>query len=147
MKKTTISSILACILITLFMYTAIHKLADYSTYSTQVKYSTILGGMHSFITPFVPTLEFIITILLVPVRWRQKGFYLSVLLLGLFTIYLTALYFTEDIPCSCGGIFNSISKPTHILLNILFIAASIAGYRLEKSIKIEIEKTRFSITR
>ena len=132
MPRKPLSEIICALLIFLFIYTGISKLLDYHTFRRQL-------GQSPFITFYAPLLawalplgEIIIAGMLSFNRTRLMGLYLSFFLLCLFTFYLTAmLQLSYYIPCSCGGVLQSLSWQAHIILNIAFILLTAAGTLLQ----------------
>lgn len=140
MKRTTIIDLIAALLMILFLYTGISKLAEYLVFKEQIAESPLLAKFASFIAVLLPITEFGATILLIVPRWRLKGFFASLTLMILFTLYIVAiLSFNEHIPCSCGGVIALLSWKQHIIFNGLFIVLSGIGIILERDIKSRIE--------
>jgi hypothetical protein len=77
----------------------------------------------------IPSVEIAISLALIFERTRMAGFYASLVLMSLFTIYTGSvlLHFFQYIPCSCGGVIKKLSWPQHMVFNLFFVAISIAG--------------------
>lgn len=136
MKKKTIVKVIIFLFVTLFLYTGVSKLTDYSTFKEQIALSPLLAPIAKPVAAWMPWLEFLaITLLIIP-RWRLKGLYICFILMILYTGYFIAIRsINEFLPCSCGGILSELSWAEHVLLNSLFIALSVAGIILELKIK------------
>jgi hypothetical protein len=84
-------------------------------------------------TPFlvwaIPCTEIAISVSLVFERTRLLGFYGSLVLMGLFTIYtgIILAHFFPYIPCSCGGVIKRLTWTQHLALNLFFVAISTVG--------------------
>jgi uncharacterized membrane protein YphA (DoxX/SURF4 family) len=136
MKKTTIVETITILFIILFLYTGISKVMDYSVFKEQIATSPILAPVSKLIAAGVPAVEFLVVFLLAIPRWRLKGLYASLILMILFTGYITALLsFSDQLPCSCGGVIELMSWSQHIIFNSLFIALAVVGVVLQKQLK------------
>ena len=124
---------IVALLVFLFLYTALSKYADQTTFKFSLHMSPILKGYSSIIAIAIPSIELIIVALLIIPKTRLWGLYSSVSLLSLFTIYLIGIIlFSKNLPCGCGGIINQLSWKGHILLNTIFISFSIFGIMSQK---------------
>jgi hypothetical protein len=133
MKRTTIIEIIIFLYSVLFIYTGISKLIEYSTFNQQLSESPIFAPIAPLISATLPWAEFIIVLLLILPRWRLKGFYLAFAMMTAFTVYIIGLLaFTDNLPCSCGGIIAELSWPQHIALNGCFILLAVIGIVLHK---------------
>jgi len=140
MKTSITVDIISILLMILFLYTGISKLTDHATFSEQLAGSPILKPVAPLIAWLIPSVEFLITVLLILPRWRLSGLYASLALISIFTIYVITLVSINDkLPCSCGGIIGSLSWPQHILVNSVFIVLSIIAIILQKRIKLQGE--------
>src|SRR5260370_39077030 len=110
MKRTTISEIISMLFVTLFLYTGISKLMEYAVFKEQIAASPVLKPFARWLVWLLPLSEFSAAILLFVPRWRLKGLYAAETLMALFTGYIIAiLTFSEHLPCSCGGVLQSLS--------------------------------------
>jgi len=133
MLKRTIPSIVALLLVVLFLYTGISKLMDYSVFKEQIAESPILAPIAPFIAWALPLVEFAVAVALFIPAWRLWGLYASSVLMLLFTGYIAALLsFSEELPCSCGGILQEMSWQQHLVFNITFTVLSIVSAILER---------------
>lgn len=113
------------LLIVLFIYAAVSKILDFSNFRVQLGKSPILDLFASTIAVVVPTIEILISFILIFKKTRKLGLYASFALLMMFTFYLIViLNYSYYIPCSCGGILQGLSWRAHILFNSLFIGAT-----------------------
>lgn len=129
--KIKILKVFRLLLIIMFSYTLFHKIFDMKSFLDTLKKSTIIEDYQiSIILYLTPFLEFI-TILALFLWKRIEGFYLSFILMLIFTIYLIALNnFSLYKGCSCGGIFNELSYLEHIIVNCSFIIISLLSILL-----------------
>jgi uncharacterized membrane protein len=132
MPQKRLIEIISALLVSLFVYTSISKLLDYSTFSWQLGQSPFITFYAPVISWALPAGELIIAGMLMSTRLRLQGLYLSFFLLCLFTFYLGAmLRLSYYIPCSCGGVLQSLSWQAHILFNCVFILLSVIGVLLQ----------------
>lgn len=127
-RKTSVE-VIVILLILLFAYTAISKMADTNAFGKQL-YNQPLP--YWFTAPFVwiiPIAELITAALLLMSTTRFYGLLLSVILMVLFTSYVALITFGffSRIPCSCGGVISSLSWAQHLVFNFIFLLLSIAG--------------------
>jgi uncharacterized membrane protein YphA (DoxX/SURF4 family) len=140
-KRTTLTEAISLLLIILFLYTGISKLWDYPVFKEQIGTSPLLVPLAPFVAGSLPWIEFIVVLMLIIPRWKLKGLYAAMGLLLLFTCYIIAiLIFNKNIPCSCGGVIESLSWNQHIVFNSLFILLAGIGIVLEKREKQESKK-------
>jgi|ERR1044072_5565372 uncharacterized membrane protein YphA (DoxX/SURF4 family) len=133
MLKRTIPGIIALLFVVLFLYTGISKLMEYSSFKEQIATSPILAPIAPIVAWALPLAEFAVAIALFIPAWRLRGLYASFALMLLFTGYIIAiLSFSEELPCSCGGVLEEMSWDQHLIFNITFTLLSIAGAILEK---------------
>ena len=56
----------------------------------------------------------------------------------MFTVYIILiLYFSDFVPCSCGGVLENLSWKEHVVFNVLFIMFALFSI-------LELEKRRNS---
>ena len=132
MPRKPLIEIICALLIFLFIYTGVSKLLDYQTFRRQLGQSPFITSYASLLAWALPLGEIFIAGMLLFNRSRLPGLYLSFFMLCLFTFYLTAmLQLSYYIPCSCGGVLQSLSWQAHIILNIGFILLTTAGTLLQ----------------
>jgi len=138
MKRTTIVEIISLFLLSLFLYAAISKIMDYTLFKEQLSDSPIMKPIAGLVAWSLPTVEFIVVLLLLVPRWRLRGLYASLGLLIVFTIYIVSmLAFSDHLPCSCGGLLEQLSWKQHVIFNAACIALAYTAIRLEKRIAKE----------
>lgn len=126
-KSITIE-ICASLLILLFVYTAVSKLLDFSTFRMQLGKSPFITGFAGVISYGLPILELVIAGLLLFKKTKMIGLYSSLLIMSMFTAYIYAmLNYSYYIPCSCGGVLASMTWGVHFWFNILFVVFAALG--------------------
>ena len=134
--KRTIVDIIAYLYVLLFLYAATSKLIGYDKSLLQMSKSPIITDYAHILVWIVPTLEIIISILLLINRTVLLGLFAALGLMCLFTAYIIAiLNFTDIIPCSCGGVLEKMNWDQHLIFNLAFLALAIAGILLTNIIK------------
>ncbi|RXJ45687.1 MauE/DoxX family redox-associated membrane protein [Gelidibacter gilvus] len=119
--------------ILLFVYAAVSKLLDFKTFETQIGQSSLLSGFFDWVPWGVITSEIVAALLLAFTKTRLLGLYLSLTLMLLFTVYITMiLYFSADIPCSCGGVLEALGWKGHLIFNGFFIVIALLGILIQR---------------
>ncbi|SMC98074.1 MauE/DoxX family redox-associated membrane protein [Pedobacter nyackensis] len=139
--KRTIVDIIAYLYVLLFLYAATSKLIEYDKSLLQMSKSPIITDYAHILGWFVPTLEIIISMMLLIKRTILLGLYTAFTLMCLFTAYIYAiLNYSDHIPCSCGGVLAQLGWNEHLIFNIAFIALALIGILLQA--KIEEKKAK-----
>lgn len=134
MKRSVIVDTVAALLILLFVYAAISKLLDYSTFKNQLEKSPFITLFAGTVAWSLPAVEIITALFLLTKPLRLIGLYLSLFLMSLFTLYIYAmLHYSYYIPCSCGGILSKMSWTSHLWFNLFFVVISIASILIDNS--------------
>ncbi len=132
-RKGLIVEIISALLIVLFFYTALSKLADPVTFRVVLGKSPLIGKNNVIVSWLVPIAEIMASFLLFVPRFRRAGLYASFVLMTAFTLYVGyMLIFTPDLPCSCGGVITKLGWKSHLLLNITFTILSLVALLLQK---------------
>lgn len=88
----------------------------------------MLSNFANILAIAVPVIEIVIAILLINKKTKLVGLSASVFLLMLFTGYIIAmLKFSDNIPCSCGGIISMLGWKGHIVFNLIFLVLALAS--------------------
>ncbi|WP_225874812.1 MauE/DoxX family redox-associated membrane protein [Pedobacter hiemivivus] len=133
--KRIIVDIITYLYVLLFLYTAASKLMDYENSELQMSKSPIITEFAYILVWLVPTIEIIISLLLIWTKTNFIGLYVSFMLMIIFTAYIIAiLNLSSHIPCSCGGVISALNWNEHLIFNIIFIILAFIAISL-KSIK------------
>lgn len=131
---------ISALLIFLFVYTASSKLIGHNSFVFTLSQSPLLKQFSIPLSWVIPLAEIIISCFLFVPRLRKIGLLLSVLLMTVFTIYISYMIaFTPQLPCSCGGVIKSLTWWEHLLLNISFIVIAFFGWLMIKKNKILLQ--------
>lgn len=131
MRHKCLIEILSSLFILLFVYTAVNKLMEFSSFKTVLTQSPLIGSFAAVIAWFLPLVELGIASLLFFGSTRKAGFYAAASLLILFTGYICyMLLFSNQLPCSCGGVLKFLNWRAHLLFNVIWILVAMVGLRL-----------------
>lgn len=131
MKRTIGANIISFVFIFLFVYAAASKLIDHQNFAIQLGQSPLLTAYAEWISWLVPLAECVTVVLLVNPKTRLVGFYGSLILMSAFTAYIICiLTLSIYVPCSCGGVLESLTWTQHLILNIGLVLSAIAGILL-----------------
>lgn len=141
-RKVFLEAIIA-LLISLFVYTAMSKILDVTTFSEQMHNQPLPRWLTDHLIWTIPSIELIISGLLFVKSFRGYGLLLSFIMLMIFTVYVALVYFNSfhRIPCSCGGVFKSMSWGTHLVFNLGFTLLALMGIHLERMEFQQFQKT------
>ncbi|MBZ9730765.1 hypothetical protein LB467_13805 [Salegentibacter sp. JZCK2] len=120
--------------ILLLFYAALSKLIEAPQFYNDLLNSPVFGNEKKavFISWVVPIIELAIAGLLISTKYRELGLYLASGLIFLFTVYIIwILEFSDNIPCSCGGIINNLSWQEHLVFNTCFLFLGGLGIYLQ----------------
>ncbi|MCX2680979.1 hypothetical protein OOZ15_13580 [Galbibacter sp. EGI 63066] len=132
LKQLLIDGIVA-LFILLWVYAAVNKLLDYEKFAVQIGQSPLLTDISGFVAWFIPAVEIIVSGLLAWPRSRLVGLYASFTLMVMFTGYIIAILgFSDNIPCSCGGVLEKLGWTEHLVFNIGFVLLAGVGIFMEK---------------
>lgn len=133
MKKNIIIDIICFLLIFLFVYAGISKLADHTNFHVQLDNMYLIHYAEPVLSYAIPIIEILIALALISLVFRLYALYASLLLLILFTIYLICMItFKTALPCSCGGVIGYLSWKQHIFFNCSFIILTVCGIYFSK---------------
>ncbi len=115
----------------LFTYTSIDKLTHLKDFQTDLSKSILIPDVTiPWLAYILPLFELLISLGFLTHRFFLMSLKNSIILMSLFTIYVSIIYyFSPDIPCSCGGIISNMSWPQHILLNFSFLLLLLIAYK------------------
>jgi putative oxidoreductase len=133
-KRNWLSDLIAAMLIFLFVYTAINKLMDIESFRAVISKSPIIHQNANLLSWLIPSVELIISLLLLIPVFREYAFLFSSILMGIFTVYVAyMLTFIPKLPCSCGGVIQQMNWTQHLIFNIFFFLLSILGWKIKRA--------------
>lgn len=130
-----IPTIVSYFFILLFVYASISKLLDFENFQVQIAQSPLLSAYADSISYGVIIIELVIAGLLSLNTSRIFGLFASFSMMIAFSVYIyLILYYSEFIPCSCGGILENMGWKTHLIFNIATcILAGLAIFMIKDS--------------
>lgn len=127
MKHRSIE-ILSSILILIFAYTGLTKLADLERFRAIISLSPVISWGANVLSLILPIIEIITALLLFIPSSRKWGLFVSLFLMCLFTLYIGYMtFFAPDRTCSCGGVLEDLSWQGHFIFNIVLTGLAGAG--------------------
>lgn len=118
MTRKILIDIAVFLYILVFVYAAVTKLRDYQKFVVQLGQSPIVTHYAKQLAWGVPTLEMVISALLFLPRTRVVALYAAFSLMVMFTTYVVlASRFSDYVPCSCGGVLESMTWGEHLAFN------------------------------
>lgn len=115
----------------LFCYAAISKVLDFEKFQDQISASPLLNEFSQFLPYTIIIVEVLIARLLCYRKTRTIGLIGSLVLMLIFTGYITLLLSTsKNLPCSCGGILEKMSWSQHLYFNIGCVILSVIALGL-----------------
>lgn len=133
-KRQVLLECISALLIMLFLYASLSKFLDFHTFIGEMNNQPLPNSWTPFLVWIIPCSEILICIALLFERTRLLGFYASLILMSLFTIYsiIILLNFFGRIPCSCGGVIKRLTWKQHVVFNLFYVALSIIGIVLQR---------------
>ena len=129
--RSIISNTILFLLITLFVYAAVSKLADRQHFAAVLSKMPIIKSKARALSFLVPIDELLAALLLFFPKTRVYGLWISLMLMVLFTGYITYLMlFAPHLPCSCGGVLQNMSWKEHLVFNTFFLLLPGIGIKL-----------------
>lgn len=133
-KRQVVLESISALLIMLFMYASVSKFLDFRTFMMQMNNQPFPHALTPFIVWIVPISEILISVAVIFERTRLLGFYASLILMSLFTIYtgVVLMHFFSYIPCSCGGVISKLTWRQHLVFNLFFVLVSAVGIYVQR---------------
>ncbi|MBD3905404.1 hypothetical protein NAL32_12830 [Chryseobacterium sp. Ch-15] len=97
-------------------------------FQVQLAQSPMFGQYSNIVSYLTIASESIVVLMLLFKRFRLTGLYASLGLMTAFTAYIYVIInYSDSIPCSCGGVLENMDWNTHLIFNLVCVAASIIG--------------------
>lgn len=127
-NKNRIIDVCAFFLVLLFVYTATSKLFGFNLFRYQLNLYPWIRKIAGPVAWGLPAAELGIAILLISLKGRLIGFYASLGLLILFTLYLIVMLSSrQHLPCSCGGVIQQLTWRQHVIFNLCCVGIAALG--------------------
>jgi uncharacterized membrane protein YphA (DoxX/SURF4 family) len=133
-KRQVLLECISALLILLFVYASLSKFLDWHTFKGEMGHQPLPHSLTRLLVWIVPFSEIAISVSVIFERSRLLGFYASVVLMGVFSVYtaVVLMRLLPFIPCSCGGVIKRLTWPQHLVLNLSFTALSVYGVILQR---------------
>lgn len=129
--RTILLESICLLYVVLLVYAALSKLLEFDNFQAQLGQSPLLSAFTGFVSYSVLGTELIIALLLCFSRTRYVGLLSALGLMVLFTAYIVIiLNYSYFVPCSCGGILESLGWKEHLIFNIGFVVLALIGLLL-----------------
>lgn len=127
-RKFDLLDVVVFLFVLLFMYAAANKLMAFAEFKAQLGKSPLIMDYANIIAYAVPAVEIVISGMLLTYRTLLCGLYASFFLMLTFTGYIAfILTFSPYVPCSCGGVLNSLGWTEHLIFNTVFVVLAMVG--------------------
>jgi hypothetical protein len=127
------SEVFSVLLCFLFAYTGFSKFLDWEGTRSGLYNQVFPIWMAELLLYVLPILEIGTAIILLIPKSRHFGLRVSVVLMALFSGYV-ALVLTGvfgRVPCSCGGVIDSLGWWEHLVFNLVFLGIGVVGWNRE----------------
>ncbi|HVI47814.1 MAG TPA: MauE/DoxX family redox-associated membrane protein [Chitinophaga sp.] len=126
--KHTVVEISGILFILLLVYAAVAKLSDVEKFRNQLGQSSMLLPYVSWLYWGIPMTEITLSVMLIFTATRLPALYGCFFLMTLFTVYIFIVTrYSDQVPCSCGGIIQELSWDQHLVFNLFFIVLAALG--------------------
>ncbi|WP_118196895.1 MauE/DoxX family redox-associated membrane protein [Albibacterium indicum] len=137
-RRSIIVHVCSTLLIILWVYTALSKVADVEVFASQLsRQPEPVSTLAPILVWVLPLVELVAATMLMFAQTRKSGLLLSSFLMLGFTVYvaLAVIGYWEDIPCSCGGVLNRLGWKDHLWFNLFFLMTAALGLAAERHSK------------
>lgn len=132
--KKTIPFAVSIFFVILFCYASISKIFDFRNFQSQLGQSPGLAGYEIVVAYGIISLQMIAVILLCLRNSRFLGLWFTSGILSVFAGYIAfILIYSENLPCTCIGLFEKISWKGNLILNIGLIITTVTGIIVYRS--------------
>ncbi|MDD7888256.1 MauE/DoxX family redox-associated membrane protein [Flavivirga sp. 57AJ16] len=126
--KNALLEFICFLYILLFVYAALSKFRVFDEFKIQIGQAAMLTPFASIVAWMIPSLEILIALLLMIPRFKLLGLFAAFNLMVMFTAYIfIILNFSNDVPCSCGGVIEKLGWTEHLIFNIAFVILAAIG--------------------
>lgn len=118
--------------ILLWGYASLPKLFNMKYFREVLDSQAIPKWINPYLTWLLPITEIVVMILLIFPSTRIIGMYGSLILMFIFTLYVSGIIIRiyDIYPCPCGGLFTRLGWKRHFKINIVLTLVAIIGIAL-----------------
>lgn len=132
-SRQVITDLIVYTFLILFMYTAANKLLTIKSFASTLAKSPLIGSFSLAIAWAIPVVEILIGILLILDSKRKWSIPAALILMILFTVYLSYMVLSgSKLPCHCGGVISSMTWQQHIWFNLAFVTLGLIGLQTRR---------------
>jgi hypothetical protein len=136
MNREALINIISFFLALLFFYAAVSKGLDVQKFQVQLGQSTMLTLFAVPLSYIVPAVEATLAVLLFIPSLRLTAYYIYFSVMVVFTTYIIVIMnYSYHVPCSCGGILQTLGWKEHLIFNAFIVFASLTGILMLESFK------------
>ena len=122
MSAKNLVKLIALALAVLFAYAAVDKLEHYTLFSLQLKRFPVPIPVIFEQVWIIPVAELLIAMLLLLPFFRLKALFVSLFLLGVYTLFLTLMLESRfHLSCKCGEPFQALSLKMHMGVTLVCV--------------------------
>ncbi len=121
------------LLILLWVYAAVSKLAEFDQFRLSMHNQPLPTLLQNSLIYVLPSAELFVSMLLINNRTAGIGLWCSAILLASFSGYIALglLHYFSRVPCSCGGIFTHITWQAHLVFNLAFLLLTLSALYID----------------
>lgn len=136
--NSLLAELISGLLILLFAYTAITKVAAFKTTLHEINNQVLPNWMTPYLAVAIPAAELLIVAGLLTRRYKMAALYASLALMVVFTVYigLALLNVYDRMPCSCGGVLKYMGWRTHFAFNLFYVVITIVAIKASKKLPV-----------
>ena len=135
--RELLTDLIVYLFIILFMYTAASKILTIEKFSISLAKSPLISEYNLIVAWAVPITEVAISLLLIIFSTRKWGLLAALVLMTIFTLYLTYMVLSGNkLPCHCGGVISTMTWKQHIWFNLVFVTIAAAGLIFMKKSRV-----------
>lgn len=133
-RTSLTSKIISIIFIVLFVYTASTKIRDFEIFRLRLDQSPLIEGAGDWVATGIIVALLVTSGLLMFKRSRKAGLIAALGLMVAFTTYIAVVlgFFSSTLPCSCNGVFESLTWNQHLWFNVGITGLAITGVILHR---------------
>lgn len=139
-KDFYMETVIRVIFVVLYTYTAMEKWLNFPVYRIKMRRQHLPDSLKDLFVWGVPIIEMLVVLALIlpffisTPRLARIGLVANLVLMSSFTLYagVAASGMLGYVPCSCGGVLDSMSWNFHFMFNLVLTALAAIGVRLHR---------------
>jgi hypothetical protein len=135
-RKKLVVEIVSALFILLFLYTAISKTYEIGKTQAAIYHIPFFEKFSLETAWAIVAAEYLVSALLFFPFTRRIGLYSSLILMLVFTAYISLMMaFSPELPCSCGGVIQQMTWTQHLIFNVLFTGLAFLANRFDRDLR------------